>query len=187
MKNFYRKYKIKTIDENILNDFAMMYEVISRSCKEYIEKNEFPQLILIDGGKGQLNSAFKALKNYNLHAKIDIVAIAKNEDNLDKIFLPNRKQSINLEKHSELILFFMKIRDEVHRFSVSFHQKSEEKKLLTSSLLQIEGIGIKRAQALLQHYKSIENIKKAPLEELKKLSFLNKKTAENIYNFFKLQ
>ena len=184
-KKYYRKYIIKNIKENFLNDFAMIEEVVGRSCNDYIKKKEYPQLILIDGGKGQLGSAMKALKRYNLQDKIDILAIAKNDrDKYDKIFKINRKNCFNIAGSNELINFLMKVRDEVHRFSITFHRQREEKKLNTSLLTAISGIGEKKSKQLLNYYKNMENIKKAPLQELYSLPFLNKKTAENIYAFF---
>ncbi len=184
-KKLYRKYNIKRIKENELNDFAMIEEIVERSCKEYVYSNEKPDIILIDGGKGQLNAAVKALKRYNFFDKIHIIAIAKNRDEkYDKIFVPNRKNPVNISKTPLLINFLMKIRDEVHRFSITFHRKKESEKIFTSQLTEINGIGEKKAQQLLLHFKSIENIEKAPLQELLNLPFLNKSTAQNVYNFF---
>ncbi len=182
-KSLYRKYKIKTVNDNIVNDYAMMKEVILRSIKEYIECKNFPDLILIDGGKGQLNIAYKVLKDNFLHKDIDIVAIAKDKK-IDKIYKANIKVPIDLEKNQEIVLFFMKIRDEVHRFTVSYHRKKDEMEKFSSILIQIEGIGEVRANKLLQYYKDLSKIKEASLEELKNLPFLNKKVAENIFNFF---
>ncbi len=182
-KTLYRRYSIKTLEKNIINDYAMMNEVLSRSIKEYIEKNEFPDLILIDGGKGQLNIIYKILEKNFLNSKIDLLSIAKDEK-LDKIYIPNRKNPINLEKDKEIILFFMKIRDEVHRFAVSYHTQKDEKEKFSSILMQIKGIGEKRAKLLLKHFKSIEDLKSKSVEQLEILPFLNKKIAKNIYNFF---
>jgi excinuclease ABC subunit C len=187
-KSFYRKYKIKSVNENMLNDFAMIEEVVSRSCKEYIKTGKFPDLILIDGGKGQLNSALKSIINYNLQDKIDVIALAKDKENIyDRVYLPNRKNFVNLSKYPEIISFLMRIRDEVHRFSIAFHTKREEKKTLSSILLEIKGIGKIRAKKLYEYFKSIDKIKGASLEELNSLPFLNENLAENIYNFFKHQ
>jgi excinuclease ABC subunit C len=184
-KKLYRKYNIKRIEENELNDFAMIEEIVERSCKEYASNNEKPDIILIDGGKGQLNAAVKALKRYNFSDKIHIIAIAKNRDEkYDKIFVPNRKNPVNISKTPLLINFLMKIRDEVHRFSITFHRKKESEKILATQLTEINGIGEKKAKQLLLRFKSIENIKKAPLQELLDLPFLSKSTAQNVYNFF---
>ncbi len=125
-KNYYRRYKIKSIEQG-MNDFAMIYEIVFRSCKEYLENNEFPDLILIDGGKGQLNLAYKALKEKSLSSKIDIISIAKDDSaEFDKIYLVNRKNPANLSRHPGIIKFFMKIRDEAHRFAVKYHHKRDE-------------------------------------------------------------
>ncbi len=185
-KALYRKYNIKSVKENYLDDFKMMYEVVSRSIKEYIDSDDYPDLILIDGGKGQLNIAVKALIENHLIYKIDVISIAKEKnDKIDKIYIPNRKNFINLSKHNDIINFFMKIRDEVHRFSVDFHQAKEESKNLKSKLLEIEGIGEKRAKELLKYFGSIDKIKKASFNELQNLPFLNSKVAKNIINHLK--
>ncbi len=182
-KSLYRKYKIKTVEDNIVNDYAMMKEVLQRSIKEYIEDKNFPNLILIDGGKGQLNIAYKVLKDNFLHKDIDLIAIAKDKK-IDKIYKANIKAPIDLEKNKDIALFFMNIRDEVHRFTVSYHRKKDEMEKFSSILTQIDGIGEIRAHKLLQYYKDLSKIKKASLEELQNLPFLNKKVAENIFNFF---
>ena len=187
-KNLYRKYIIKTVDENSLNDFAMMYEVVKRSIREYKENNIYPDLILIDGGKGQLGVGEKALKEEGLFGKIDIIALAKDkEDKIDKVYLSNRKNYLNLKNSNDITNFLMKIRDEVHRFSVSFHRERERNKIFESLLKKIPGVGVKRAKALLMHFKSVENIKKADFAELENLPFLNSKVAKNIVDFFKHQ
>ncbi len=184
-KSLYRKYKIKTIGENFLDDFSMINEIVDRSAKEYIESDNYPDLILIDGGKGQLNSAIYALKQHGIENKINIIAIAKDKDEkIDKIYLPKRKNYLNISKNRDIILFFMKIRDEVHRFSVKYHHQKEHSKNFNSILKNINGIGDKKAKLLIKHFKNINKIKEATLPDLESLPFLNKKIAQNIYNFF---
>ncbi len=185
-KKYYRMYNIKTIDENKLNDFAMIYEIVNRSVREYIKTNDFPQLLLIDGGKGQLNYAFKVLKENCLENKIDIISIAKDKmDNIDKIYLVNRKNYVDIQKDKDIIYFLMKIRDEAHRFAVKFHHKKDENEKFISLLRQIKGVGEKRAKLLLKEFKSIEKIKNLSIKELEILPFIDKKLAERIYEFFK--
>jgi len=184
-KSYYRRYRIKSVIEPNQNDFLMMYEVISRSAEEYIEKNDFPDLILIDGGKGQLNMAYKALAEKGIVDRIDLISIAKERnEGLDRIYKHNRKNPINI-KNENILRFLMKIRDEVHRFAIEYHRKRDELEKEASLLLKIEGVGPKRAKALLQHFKNIDKIRESSVEELKTLPFLNEKVAKNIVEFFK--
>jgi excinuclease ABC subunit C len=187
-KKLYRKYVIQTVEENQLDDFKMTYEIIKRSINECLDTDNFPDLILVDGGKGQLNIAKKVLHENNLAGKIDIISIAKDKEyKIDKIYIPNRKNCLNLNRSTDIINLLMQVRDEVHRFSITFHKKREENKIFTSILLKVKGIGEKRAKELLKHYKTLDEIKKANFNELKNLPFLNDKIAKNLTEFFKHQ
>ncbi len=184
LKKYYRKYNIKSIEENYLNDFAMINEVVLRSSKEYLISGEKPDLILIDGGKGQLNAALAALKNYGLDKEIDIISIAKeHEKNIDRLYLPNIKNPLNMSKNPEIVKYFMMIRDEVHRFSVNFHNRKEESKNLSSILENIKGISKKRAAILMNHFKSIDAIKLATPQDIALLPSMNLPLAESIVSY----
>ena len=170
-KKDYRKYKIKTVRGP--NDVASLQEVIQRRYSKLLQKKEsFPDLILVDGGKGQLSASRGALKNLGL-GHLPIVSLAKKEEIL---FTPFQKEGIRLERTSPALKFFQNIRDEAHRFALSFHRLRREKRSFASPLDGIPGIGKKRKAALLTKYKSIEEMKKAPPEELAKI--VGKKAAQ---------
>ena len=160
-KKDYRKYKIRTVEGP--NDVASLQEVIQRRYTRIIqEKKALPDLILVDGGKGQLNAAKKSLERLRL-GKLSLISLAKKEE---IIFTPAHKQGLRLERTSPALKLFQNIRDEAHRFAISFHRLRREKKSFESPLDGIPGLGEKRKARLLAKYKSIEEIKKAPIEEL---------------------
>src|SRR3990167_9297112 len=174
-KNRYRLYKIRTLEEP--DDYGMMSEVLSRRYREAGRELGLPDLILIDGGKGQLNIALKVISELGIK-DIDIAAIAKEHPPLspldkggikggipgEKIYLPNVKDPIILKEGSPPDLFMRKIRDEVHRFAISFHKKLRGK--IKSALDEIPGIGRVKRNTLLKHFGSVEKIREAPIEEL---------------------
>jgi len=163
-KKDYRKYKIKTVRGP--NDVASLQEVIQRRYTRLLEKGEkLPDLILVDGGKGQLNASRKVLENLGL-SHLPLASLAKKEEIL---FTPSQKDGIRLERTSPSLKLFQSIRDEAHRFAISFHRQRREKKSFASPLDGIPGIGKKRKTALLTKYKSMKKIKKAPPEELAKI------------------
>ncbi len=172
-KNDYRKYKIKSVEGP--NDVASIQEVIKRRYTRLLqEKKAFPDLILVDGGKGQLNAAKAVLEELGL-SHLPVVSLAKKEE---IIFTPSRKNGIRLEKTSSVLKLFQNIRDESHRFALSFHRLRRKKKSFESRLDGIEGIGPKKKAALLIKYKSVEEIKKASIEELAKI--VGKKVAQGL-------
>lgn len=177
----YRHYKIKTKDTP--DDYQMMYEVLSRRFDP--EKNKIlPDLLIVDGGKGQLGIAVRVLAEYHLTGKMDLVGIAKEKgDEGEKLYLPGRKNPILLPSHSPLLLLIMQIRDESHRFGITFHRTLRSKKMITSILEDIPGIGEVKRQALLTHFGSLKRIKKATVQEISKVEGFAKKTAENVYTF----
>ena len=125
-KNLYKKYKLKTIEKGEVNDFKSMNEILQRRFKRITEKNDYtPDLIIIDGGKGQLSSAYKAMKDYGLD--IDMVSLAKREE---EVFLPNKKTSVIFPINSGALYFFQRIRDEAHRFAITFHRQLRNKNML---------------------------------------------------------
>jgi len=177
-KSDYRKFIIKNVNKN--DDFAAMREAVERRYKRLLdEKISLPDLIVIDGGKGQLSSACSVLKELKIDKKVNIIGLAKR---LEEIFLPDVSESILLPRTSSSLKILQQIRDEAHRFAITFHRKLREKRTLHTELTEIEGIGVKTAQKLLIEFGSVEKIKNAPEEELKK--FLSKKQLDNILSFF---
>ncbi len=155
-KKEYRHFNIKTVEGP--DDFASMEEVVYRRYARLVEQNEpLPQLIVIDGGKGQLSAALTALEKLNLRGKIPIIGIAKR---LEEIFFPGDSVPIYLDKNSESLKVIQQLRDEAHRFGITFHRNQRSKKFINSELENIPGIGKKTIEALLRRFKSIENIKK---------------------------
>jgi len=176
-KKNYRHYNIKTVTGP--NDFESMKEIVGRRYKRISEEGqEFPDLILVDGGKGQLSSACEALKELNLYGKIPIAGIAKK---LEEIYFPEDPVPLHINKKSPGLLLLQQIRDEAHRFAITFHRQKRSKIQLTTELDGFEGIGEKTVTKLLQHFKSIKKIKEASAEELE--SVIGKaKTAKLLAN-----
>ncbi len=177
-KKEYRHFNIKTVEGP--NDFASMEEIIERRYKRLLEeKAELPQLIIVDGGKGQLSSAVKSLKKLGLYGKISIIGIAKR---LEEIYYPNDPVPLYLDKRSESLKIIQKARDEAHRFGITFHRKKRMNSTLQTELEQIKGIGEKSILTLLQHFRSVKKIKEASLDELKEVVGNHK--AYIIYDYF---
>jgi len=161
-KKEYRHFNIKTVEGP--DDFASMEEIIERRYKRLLEeKAPLPQLIIVDGGKGQLSSAVKSLKKLDLYGKIAIIGIAKR---LEEIYYPNDSVPLYLDKKSETLRVIQKARDEAHRFGITFHRKKRMNSTLQTELTQIEGIGKQTALNLLQHFRSVKKVKEATLDEL---------------------
>jgi excinuclease ABC subunit C len=156
-KSDYRKFNIKTVVG--INDFASMKESVGRRYKSVIEKKlPLPQLIIIDGGKGQLNAALEALTELGIQDKVTTVGLAKN---IEELFFPGDSKSIILDWHSEAHKLIINIRDEVHRFGIQFHRSKRSKGALETGLDNIDGIGPKTKELLLLHFKSVHKIKDA--------------------------
>lgn len=163
-KKEYRHYNIKTVQGP--NDYASMEEIIFRRYKRLLnEEKELPQLILIDGGKGQLSAAVKSLEKLDLRGKITIIGIAKK---LEEIYFPDDPLPLYIDKRSETLKIIQHLRDEAHRFGITHHRKKREKETIKTSLTRINGIGEKTASELLRKFKSVNNIKKATYDELEK-------------------
>ncbi|WP_422443668.1 excinuclease ABC subunit UvrC [Thermoanaerobacterium sp. DL9XJH110] len=181
-KQDYRKFKIKTVDGP--NDFESMKEAVLRRFKRGIEGDEkfkdFPDLLLIDGGKGQLKYARDALGELNL-SHIPTIALAKE---FEHIFVEGKDDPIILPRDSEALYLLQRVRDEAHRFAISFHRKLRSKRNLHSVLDDIPGIGKTRRLALLQVFGGIEGIKKASVEELSRVPGMNTKAAQAVYDYF---
>lgn len=161
-KKDYRKFNIKTVEGP--DDFASMEEVVYRRYKRLLEEEQsLPQLIIIDGGKGQLSSALKSLERLDLRGKIAIIGIAKR---LEEIYYPNDPIPLYLDKKSETLKVIQRLRNEAHRFGISFHRDKRSKQALNTALETIPGIGEKTVTELLKHFKSTKRIGKASFDEL---------------------
>lgn len=177
-KSEYRHFNVKTVTGP--DDFASMREVVYRRYKRLIEENKsLPNLIVVDGGKGQLSSAYETLKDLHIE-HIPIIGIAKR---LEEIYRPGDSTPLYLDKRSMSLKLIQNIRDEAHRFGITFHRKKREKKNEASILESIPGVGKRSVIKLYTRFKSLENIKKASLEELSEE--VGAKTASNIVSFFK--
>ena len=160
-----------------------MEEVVFRRYKRLIdEQKDLPQLIVIDGGKGQLSSALRSLKKLKLDKKIKCIGIAKR---LEEIYFPFESTPIHINKKSESLKLIQKLRDEAHRFSLRQHRNRRDKDFLNSELEEIHGIGQKTIATLIKNFKSVNNIKKTDIDELSKV--VGSKKASFIFNYFKSQ
>ena len=182
-KSKYRRYKISTVKG--IDDYAMLREVMTRRYSRLLKENApLPNLILIDGGKGHLNAGHDVLQALNLMDRLDLVCIAKGKfrNNLvtDEVYLPQQKKPVLFHENSPSRFLMQRIRDEAHRFAISYHRKLRGKKTLESPLELIPGIGKKRRLMLLKKFGSLENIQKASLEELVILPGITKLLAERI-------
>lgn len=161
-KKDYRHFNIKTVEGP--NDFASMEEVVYRRYNRMLaEGQSLPQLVIVDGGKGQLSSAMTSIEKLKLQDKIQLIGIAKR---LEELYFPGDPTPLHLDKKSETLKVIQQMRDEAHRFGITHHRKLREKGTIKTSLSEIEGIGPATAQALLRKFKSVKNIKLTPLHEL---------------------
>ncbi len=174
----YRHYNIKTVEGP--NDFASMEEVVFRRYTRLLNENKsLPQLIVIDGGKGQLSSAVTALDKLNLRGKISIIGIAKK---LEEIYFPGDSVPIYINKNSQTLKVIQHLRDEAHRFGITFHRDKRSKEFITSELNTINGIGEKTTQKLLNDFKSVKSIKEQSFKSL--LKSVGQAKAQIVFNFF---
>ncbi len=181
LKSEYRHFNVKSVYKP--DDFASMEEVVFRRYKRLInEQKDLPQLIVIDGGKGQLSSALKSLKKLKLDKKIKCIGIAKR---LEEIYFPFESTPIHLNKKSESLKLIQKLRDEAHRFSLRQHRNRRDKVFLNSELDEIHGIGQKTIATLIKNFKSVNKIKMTNIDELSKV--VGSKKATFIFNYFNSQ
>ena len=158
----YRQFNVKTVEG--INDFATMKEAVGRRYDRLKKENApLPDLVIIDGGKGQLSAALEAIDELGLKGKMTLVGLAKN---VEEIFFAGDQESLKLDYNGEVLHFIRRIRDEVHRFGITFHRAKRSKGTFKNELEEIEGIGNKTANELLTHFRSVSNIKKASTEEL---------------------
>ncbi|MDQ6722912.1 MAG: excinuclease ABC subunit UvrC [Thermoproteota archaeon] len=177
-KTNYRKFNVKTVQG--INDFATMKEVVVRRYKRLVlENTPLPQLIIIDGGKGQLNAAVEGINELEQQGKTTVIGLAKNEE---EIFFPGDQQSIKLPWNSESLKLIRRIRDEVHRFGINFHRNQRSRGTFVNELEQIKGIGKSTADILLKKFKSVKKIKELPQEEL--TNVVGNSKAKIIINYF---
>jgi excinuclease ABC subunit C len=194
-KSSYRRFRIKTVSES--DDYAMMYEVLSR---RFAYSENLPDLVVVDGGKGQLNVALSVLKD--LKVKLDVVGLAKEERTIisgsgiikkkdrkseDRVYLPRRKDAIYLSAWPPALRMLQQVRDEAHRFALSYHHQLKQNNDLRSMLDEIPDIGEARKKMLLVHFGSALQVKNATIEELQKVPGIGKELAEKIYTVLSLQ
>ncbi len=178
-KSEYKKFKIKTLEDGKPDDFKSMREVITRRYSRLQKENlSFPDLIIIDGGKGQLSSAVEILNELNIKNQ-DIVSLAKR---IEEVFVPDKSQSIIFPMNSQALFFFQRIRDEAHRYAITYHRLLREKEALHSDLDNIKGLYLKNKKLLLEKYSSVSKISKLTKEEL--MLLLSKHQAQLVYDYF---
>ncbi|MGB9912496.1 MAG: helix-hairpin-helix domain-containing protein, partial [Candidatus Kapaibacteriota bacterium] len=177
-KGEYRRFKIKTVEQN--DDFAAMREAVFRRYKRLLDENKsLPDLIIIDGGRGQLNETASVLKELKIYENVQIISIAKR---LEEIFKPEQHEPIILPRSSPTLQLIQQIRDEAHRFAITYHRTLRKKRTIGTELVNIEGVGELTAKKLLTTFGSVQAIKDKSIEDLAKV--VGKKTAERIYNYF---
>ncbi|MGW8302321.1 MAG: excinuclease ABC subunit UvrC [Desulfobacterales bacterium] len=188
-KAAYRKFKIKAVSTH--DDYAYMSEVLKRRLGKSASQSKpqpLPDLLMVDGGRGQLNIALAVSKELSLEGQFEIIAIAKKDEKKgeirDKIFKPRRTNPVGFGKDADLLLFLQRIRDEAHRFAITFHRKRRTKTTLQSELDSIPGIGKKRKTILFKHFKSIKKIREADIDQLNTLPGITNTAAEAVYNYF---
>jgi excinuclease ABC subunit C len=186
-KTRYRRFKIKSV--TIGDDYAAIHEAVLRRLKHGVDENDLPDLIVLDGGKGQLRAARRALSLLNI-SHIDMIALAKDRDKrrkdaVERIYLPGKKESVVLKQSSPEQLMLMQLRDEAHRFAITYQQKLLHKTTIASRLDRIPGIGKKRRRSLLRRFGSIKRITSASPEDLAQTEGIGQQTARKILLFLK--
>ncbi|MGA2318804.1 MAG: helix-hairpin-helix domain-containing protein [Thermodesulfobacteriota bacterium] len=178
-----------------MDDYGMMYEILLRRYQKVVEENDLPDLVLLDGGRGQLNVAQEVFKELKIK-EVDLISLAKERavegsrlsrlrKTEEKVFHPQYKEPFILGKHSPVLHLLDRIRDEAHRFAIIFHKKVRSRDTIKSVLEEIPGIGKVRQKELLKFFGSVEKIKEATEEELANAPKMNRKTAQIVYRFFR--
>jgi excinuclease ABC subunit C len=194
-KERYRHFKIKTIEG--ADDYGMMYEVLLRRYQKAVEKDDLPDLVLLDGGRGQLNVALEVFKELKIK-EVDLISFSKERvversrvsrlrKTEEKVFHPQYKEPFILGKHSPILHLLDRIRDEAHRFAITYHQKVRIRETIKSELGEIPGIGKIRQKELLKFFGSVEKIREATEKELARTPKMNRKSAEIVYRFFRMK
>jgi len=185
-KNGYRRFRIKTVTG--ADDFRMMYEVLHRRYRRAQREGDFPDLLVVDGGKGQLNVALEVLKELGIDA-VDAVGLAKMrvtrapratavERSEERVFLPGRKNPVELKRNSNALFLLQRVRDEAHRFAVTYHRMLRKKERLSSVLDAVPGVGAERRRRLLRHFGSVRRMRGATLDELAQVPGISTALAE---------
>lgn len=186
-KKDYRKFKIKSIDGN--DDYAAMAEVVRRRLMNLLKEESDqsndassfsypPQLLLVDGGKGQLSATVAVLKELNLFERIPVASLAKRNE---EIFLPGKSEPVILPRNSESLYLLQRIRDESHRFAITYHRQLRKREMKDSVLNGVSGLGPSRRARLIKEFGSINKIRQATLEDLLKLTWLPEEVAKSVY------
>jgi excinuclease ABC subunit C len=179
-KKDYRHYNVKTVEGP--DDFASMEEIVYRRYRRLVdEEQSLPQLIVVDGGKGQLGAALKSLDQLGLRGKIAIIGIAKR---LEEIYFPGDSVPLYLDKNSETLKVIQQMRDEAHRFGITFHRNKRSGEFIKSELESIPGVGAKTITAVLKRFKSVENLKKQGYRVV--ADEIGDSKARIIFDFYKL-
>ena len=179
----FRHYKIRTIDGP--DDYGMMREVLYRRLSRGLEENTLPDLFVVDGGKGQLNMALDVAAELGIREKLDWIGIAKEkEEEGEKLYKPGRKNPILLPGHNPVLLYLMRIRDESHRYGVTFHRRLRNSSAFQSELDQVPGIGEERKKRLLRHFGSLKQIRLAAADELSRVEGIGPDLARQIHEYF---
>jgi excinuclease ABC subunit C len=193
-KSQYRRFRVKTGTQP--DDYGMMYEVLTRRCSRTAESDSLPDLIMVDGGKGHLAVVLEVFKDLNITG-VDTIAVAKTrearsrldkgEKTPEKVYVPRIKDPIHMPKHSPATFLLQRIRDESHRFAISYHRKLRQKKDLQSILDGIPGVGKVRKQQLLRHFATLKRIENASIEEIRAVRGMPRRTAEKVYEFLHIE
>ncbi len=196
-KTLYRHYRIRQVSGQ--DDFAMLSEVFSRRFREdNLESYGMPDLVVVDGGIGQLNAALEIIRGLGMEERFDLVSLAKSrvapnaasdtiQKSNERVFLPGRRNPVVLRQNSPQLLLLASIRNEAHRFAIEYHRKLRSKEGIASALDQVPGIGAKRRITLLKHFGSLQGLKGAGLEEILAVEGINRTIAENIYSALHIQ
>lgn len=187
-KNRYRRFRIKTVEG--ADDFAMMYEVLTRRYHRALEEKDLPDLLMVDGGKGQLGVAVEVFRELRI-TEVDVIGLAKMrterdpfieevEHSAERVFLPGRKNPVVLKPNSTALFLLQRVRDEAHRFAITYHRQLRAKERLSSPLDNIPGVGPSRRKALLRHFGSLKRVRMATIEELTQIPGITPTVAEAI-------
>jgi excinuclease ABC subunit C len=186
-KSGYRRYRIRDVDQ--IDDTAMMAEVLNRRFTDVRDAKILPDVLVVDGGKAQLNQALAVLKDLDLDGLIQVVGLAKKprstskaDRNLgDRLYLPGRKNPLLLKHDPPLFSLLGRLRDEAHRFAITYYQKRHRREALQSLLDRVSGIGPKRRRDLMQRFGSVKRLASASVEEISRVPGISRKLAEKIH------
>jgi len=185
----YRRYKIKTVSQS--DDYAMTRETLTRRLRRGKKSGDFPDLIIIDGGKGQLNVAREVLRDLQIEG-VDLISLAKDKTDWEpvksqgeKVYLPNRKDPVILRANSPVLFLVQRVRDEAHRFAITYHKSLRKKAAFRSVLDLLPGIGPKRKKQLLKRFGSLKRIREASVDDLVAVPGMTRPAAETVYEYFR--